>query len=71
MARIQEEIDQIRAIGVPQGDEGQVKAALDEAKQVLDSVKANPAQLADQSADPFGKANQLLNAYGMTVCAKQ
>jgi hypothetical protein len=63
---IQGEIDGIRALGAPAGDEQQVNAILDEAQSALDKAKQDPNVFVN--GDPFKKANQDANAYGLTAC---
>jgi hypothetical protein len=63
---IQGEIDGLRALGAPAGDEQQVDAILNEAQSALDKTKQDPSVLAN--TDPFKKANQDAKAYGLTAC---
>jgi uncharacterized protein (UPF0333 family) len=65
---VQKEIDQIKTLGAPKGDEAQVKAVVDAAQAALDKGKANPTALIQSDSDPFAKANKLANDYGLTVC---
>ena len=64
---IQGEIDGIKALGAPAGDEDQVNAILDAAQSALDKAKADPSTLTSND-DPFAEANDLANAYGLTEC---
>jgi hypothetical protein len=63
---IQGEIDGIKALGAPAGDEQQVNAILDDAQSALDKAKQDPSVFAN--GDPFKKANQEAKAYGLTAC---
>ena len=65
---VQTEIDGVKALGAPKGDEAQVKAIVDTAQTALDKGKADPTQLIQGNSDPFAKANKLANAYGLTEC---
>jgi hypothetical protein len=67
---IQGQIDSIKALSPPSGDEDQVNALLSAAQSALDKVKADPSLITDQSnrSDPFAEANKLTNAYGLTKC---
>ncbi len=65
---IQTEIDGIRDLAPPSGDDGKVSAILDEAQAALDKAKADPLIFASNT-DPFAKANQLAKDYGLTECA--
>ncbi len=69
---IQKQIDDIRALGAPSGDEDQVNAILDAAQKGVDQAKANPSLLTEQGSgqDPFAGANKLATQYGMKVCGQ-
>jgi len=67
---IQDEIDRIRALGAPAGDEDQVKALLDAAQRGLDTLKDRPDQLPRGAAAPaFDEADKLAGNYGLDQCA--
>ena len=66
---IQGEIDGIRAIGAPEGDEDQVNAILDAAQKGVDTISADPTAFGPGNADPFAEANKLASDYGLTECA--
>jgi len=67
---VQSQIDGIKALGAPTGDEAQVAAIVDSAQSALDKAKADPTTLLQNNPknDPFAKANQLTKAYGLTAC---
>ena len=64
----QRELDQIRALGAPSGQEDKIKALLDEQQSELDKGKDDPSLLTSEKADPFKKANKLANDYGLKEC---
>jgi hypothetical protein len=66
---IQSQIDQVRALGGPAGDQAKVTAMLNLAQSALDKVKGNP-KLLFQSASPFHAFALQAHAYGMTQCAQ-
>ena len=66
---VQSQIDGIRALGAPSGDEAKVKAIVDSAQADLDKSKKDPTLLTSNKSDPFAKTNKLAKAYGLTVCA--
>jgi hypothetical protein len=66
---VQSQIDQIRDLAAPSGDEDKVNAILDEAQGALDKGKKDPIILVSEKNDPFNKANKLAKSYGLTVCA--
>jgi hypothetical protein len=65
---VQGEIDGIRALTPPAGDEDAVSAILNAAQGALDEVKDDPSVLQDQQGDPFQEANQLAKDYGLKEC---
>ena len=66
---IQEQINGIKALPAPSGDEAQVTAIVTGAQEALDKAKANPKLLTQNSStDPFADVNKLTNAYGLTKC---
>jgi hypothetical protein len=66
---VQKQVDQIKALGTPKGDEAKVNAILDAAQQGIDESKKNPLVLTDEGGkDPFKKANKLARDYGLKVC---
>jgi hypothetical protein len=67
---VQGQIDGIKALGAPTGDEAQVKAIVDAAQSALDKAKADPTLMFQNNPknDPFAKANQLTTSYGLTAC---
>jgi hypothetical protein len=64
---VQSQVDAIRALGAPEGDEDQVNAILDAAQGAIDEAKADPTLL-EGNNDPFAETNKLANAYGLTEC---
>jgi hypothetical protein len=64
---VQSQVDGIRALGAPAGDEDQVNAILDSAQSAIDAGKADPTLL-EGNDDPFAETNKLANAYGLTEC---
>ena len=66
---IQKQIDSVKALGAPSGEEQQVNSALEASQQALNKVKANPEQFfANESV--FHAAGQQLHALGLTKCAE-
>ena len=65
---IQGQIDDIRALGIPEEDADEVNGYLDEAEARLDEVEADPALLTS-GEDPFAEVNKKVGAYGLTECA--
>lgn len=66
---IQAQIDAIRALTPPEGDEDEVSAILDAAQGAVDQLDQDPSLLNEQSGDdPFKEANQLAKDYGLKEC---
>jgi hypothetical protein len=66
---VQTQINYIKALGAPSGEEQQVTAALETAQTELTKVKANP-ELIFSKQDPFKATGEKLHALGLTQCAK-
>jgi hypothetical protein len=66
VTNIQAQIDGIRALGAPSGDETTVTNMLDIAQADLNKVKSNPALL---NSNVFGNFAALAHPYGLTQCA--
>jgi hypothetical protein len=65
---VQGQIDGIKALGAPKGDESKVKAIVTSAQTALEKGKKNPLLLTSNKQDPFANTNKLAKAYGLTVC---
>ena len=65
---VESQVNGIRALGAPKGDEATVKAILDAADEGVAAGKKDPLSLTKEGADPFAKANRLARAYGLKVC---
>jgi len=64
---IQSQIDQVKALGAPSGDEAKVNSMLAMAQADLDKIKSNPALL--QQGDQFVNFEKVAHPYGLTSCA--
>jgi len=65
---IQSQIDGVKALGAPSGEEPQVDSALELSQQTLEKIEANP-ELISGNKDPFAAAGKQLHALGLTKCA--
>jgi len=65
---IQSQIDGVKALGAPSGEEQQVSSALELSQQTLEKIEANP-ELAFGKGDPFAAAGKQLHALGLKKCA--
>jgi|MicForSoiPHH12_O_1018301.scaffolds.fasta_scaffold01282_1 hypothetical protein len=64
---IQSQIEGIRALGAPSGDQVTVSNMLDAAQADLNKIKSNPALLAGGAG--FADFARLAHSYGLTACA--
>lgn len=64
---IQGQIDSVRALGAPAGDEATVSHMLDLAQADLNKIKADPTLLQDNS-DQFANFAKIAHPYGLTAC---
>ncbi len=67
---IQSQIDAVKALGAPSGEEQQVTSALETAQEALNKVKAKP-ELAFTKPSAFKATGEQLHALGLTKCAKE
>jgi hypothetical protein len=66
---IQSQINQLKALGAPAGDQAKVTALLATSQANLNKVKQDPTLLTSGNQHPFAAAAKLLHAYGLTACA--
>jgi hypothetical protein len=66
---IQSQINAVRALGAPKGDEATVSGFLNLAQADLDRVKANPLLIVG-NASPFHDFAAKAHPYGLTACAQ-
>jgi hypothetical protein len=65
---IQSQIDGVKALGAPSGEEQQVNSALELSQQTLEKIEANP-ELAFGKGNAFAAAGKQLHALGLEECA--
>jgi hypothetical protein len=64
------EVSEIRALGMPEGDEARVESLLAAVEDGLHKLQENPQAVLASSAEKFSKAIKLANAYGLEACAQ-
>ena len=64
---VQKQVDQIKALGAPSGDEAQVNQILTTVQADIDKVKADPSLV---QGNAFADGNKLAQDYGLKVCGK-
>jgi hypothetical protein len=67
---ITEQVEGIRALGPPSGEEQQVDEVLTAAEEGIEKAEEDPASLANEKEDPFAEANELANEYGLVKCGE-
>jgi len=66
---VRAQLDDLRALGYPAGDDATLKSIYDDAGKVLDSIAQNPSKFVTESSeDPFASVNKRLSHYGLTKC---
>lgn len=66
------QIEALRALGKPEGDQGEVDGILANAEAALEEVEAEPTLIAmEGSKEPFATVNKEASAYGLTACAEE
>ena len=65
---VQNQINGVKALGAPPGDQAKVSAIVNTAQAALDKAKKDPIVLTQNGPGPFKKSNQLAKSYGLTVC---
>jgi hypothetical protein len=64
---LQKQSEELKELGVPEGDEDQVEAITAELDSVIQSAEENPVGVAAE-ADPFLDVDQLMKDYGLEAC---
>ena len=67
---VREQVEGVQDLGAPSGEEAKVEAITDSAEEALEEGEEDPASLTSEKADPFAKANELANEYGLTKCGE-
>ena len=66
---VTDQVAQIKALGIPAGDEDQVNAILAEADSALSEAQQQVDSGEVTNQDPFADANKLAGEYGLKECA--
>lgn len=70
---VHKRLDQVRALGVPTGDEDQVEAILQEVEGIIDTAKDNPERFFREQIThqhPLKKAEEMADRYGISDCVQ-
>jgi hypothetical protein len=71
LPKVRGQVEGIKALGAPSGEEAQVEAITDAAEEALEKGEEEPAAMASEKADPFAKANKKASAYGLVKCTEE
>ena len=65
------QIDEVKALGTPEGDEGEVEALIVAEEEVLEEAEEDPIALLEGGSAKEKEANKLASAYGLTACGSE
>lgn len=68
---IRKELDGIRALGAPSGEEAEVEKILAAAEKGLKKGEEDPGVMIKEGEGPFKEANQLAREFGLTTCGEE
>jgi hypothetical protein len=69
---VEKQINGLRGLGTPEGDEGELDELLTNAEGALEEVEGDPSLLEEEgSGSPFAAVNKEARAYGLTVCGEE
>jgi maltose-binding protein MalE len=67
---IETQSEELRALGAPSGEEGEISAMLDALDEGVEEAEEDPEALLASESDPFGPANKMASEYGLKVCGR-
>jgi hypothetical protein len=68
---LQGQIDDIRDLGAPEGDEDQIETMLSTVEEGIEDLEDDPSQLTEQGSNPLAKGSKLATAYGLEKCGAE
>jgi hypothetical protein len=68
LPEIATELEELRALGVPEGDEDEVNAIFDGAEEALEKAEEDPGTVLQTTTDPFSDVEKLAKDYGFKEC---
>lgn len=71
LPNVQQQAEEIRELGAPEGDEDQVDELLTSLEDAVAEGEDDPEALFSGDTDPFADVNQLANDYGFKVCGEE
>jgi hypothetical protein len=67
---INNQVEEIRALGTPEGDEGEVDEILTDAEEAVEESEEDPTSLLGAEPAKFKELNKESREYGLTVCGE-
>ncbi|HEY7255221.1 MAG TPA: hypothetical protein VH476_00940 [Solirubrobacterales bacterium] len=68
---IAKQVEGVKALGAPSGEEEQVDAIVEGAEEALEEAEEDPAAfVSEEGGDPFKEVDKLTSAYGLTACSE-
>jgi len=67
---VEEELDEMRAVGLPSGDEDEVEEYFELIEQGIETAESEPIALAAEEEKVFGPAAELARSYGLANCGE-
>jgi hypothetical protein len=67
---MRQQIEDIRALGFPEGDEDELNSIFEDAEDAIDEIEDDPTAAIEGDEDPFEDINDRLEGYGLDVCAE-
>jgi hypothetical protein len=71
LPNIRQQLDELRALGVPSGDREQVEEMFEAIEKALQKGEENPNSLLVEGGGPFTEANKLAREYGLDKCGEE
>jgi hypothetical protein len=68
---ITRQVEGLRALGAPSGEEEKVNTLLDNAETALEEVEEDPSLLSGEKSEPFEDVNKEARAVGLTTCGEE
>jgi hypothetical protein len=65
---VEKEVDEIQALGAPEGDEAKVDAMLETLEGDLETAEAKPKRVGFEAEKIFAPSTELAREYGLKVC---
>lgn len=68
---VSREVEELRALGVPEGDEEKVNAMIGALEEGVETAEQDPQAVTKSSDVVFGISSRIAGEYGLTVCASR